>query len=213
MPASPDPATIRTWVAEARVDLADRLAALPAEAWDADSLCSGWRVRDVVGHLVFLAEGTRPSVFREAFKQAPRTPDRAVARIARREGAAEPGDLVRRLREAGGRGFTPPGFGPTVALGEVLVHGSDVLRPTGGAPRPADERTLLVAESYRRLGFAFGSRRAAKVRFTADDGGWSVGPPDGPAAHGPGEAVLLALAGRPEGVADLAGPGLERLAH
>ena len=37
----PDAATLRIWVADARVDLADRLATLPAEAWDADSLCEG----------------------------------------------------------------------------------------------------------------------------------------------------------------------------
>ncbi|HEX7131881.1 MAG TPA: maleylpyruvate isomerase family mycothiol-dependent enzyme [Iamia sp.] len=213
MPASPDTATVRTWVAEARVDLADRLDALPAEAWDADSLCAGWRVRDVIGHLVHLAETSRARMVVEAARVAPATLNGGVTKLARRAGAAEPADLVRRLREAGGGGFTPPGIGPVAALGETFVHGSDVLRPTGGTPRPADERTLAVAVFYRRTGFAFGSRPAAKVRFTADDAGWSVGPEDGPPAHGPGEAVLLALAGRPEGVADLTGPGADRLSR
>ena len=62
----PDSATVRTWVAEARVDLADRLALLPPEAWDADSLCAGWRVRDVIGHIVHLAETSRRSGRRPA---------------------------------------------------------------------------------------------------------------------------------------------------
>lgn len=207
----PDTATLRTWVAEARVDLADRLAALPAEAWDADSLCAGWRVRDVVGHLVHLAEHGRRAMVAEALRQAPATIGGALGTIARREGAADPDDLVRRLRRAGGGGFTPPGVGPVAALGETFTHGSDVLRPTGGTPRPADDRTLVVATLYRRLGFVFGARAARAVRFTADDAGWSIGPEDGPAAHGPGEAVLLALAGRPEGGADLTGPGVEVL--
>ena len=207
----PDAATLRTWVADARVDLADRLATLPPEAWDADSLCEGWRVRDVVGHLVHLAETSRRAMVVEALRQAPAKIDTAVTRMARRAGEADPEDLVRRLRQAGGRGFTPPGVGPVAALGETFTHGSDALRPTGGTPRPADDRTRVVAEAYRRWGFVFGSRPAAKVRFTADDAGWSVGPEGGPAAHGPGEAVLLALAGRPEGVADLTGPGADRL--
>lgn len=207
----PDTATLRTWVAEARVDLADRLAVLPAEAWDADSLCAGWKVRDVVGHLVHLAETGRRAMVAEALRQAPATIGGALGRIARRAGAADPDDLVRRLRTAGGGGFTPPGVGPVAALGETFTHGSDVLRPSGGTPRPADERTLEVARFYRRVGFAFGARPARRVRFTADDAGWSVGPDDGPTAHGPGEAVLLALAGRPEGVADLTGPGTDLL--
>jgi uncharacterized protein (TIGR03083 family) len=207
----PDAATLRTWVAEARVDLADRLAELPPEAWDADSLCAGWRVRDVIGHLVHLAETSRARMIVEAAKVAPATLNGGVAKMARRTGAAPPDDLVRRLREGGGGGFTPPGIGPVAALGETFVHGSDALRATGGTPRPADDRTLVVARSYLRLGFAFGARSAKAVRFTADDAGWSVGPDDGPTAHGPGEAVLLALAGRPEGVADLTGPGADLL--
>jgi len=207
----PDTATLRTWVAEARVDLADRLAVLPDEAWDADSLCAGWRVRDVVGHLVHLAETSRAAMVGEALRLAPATAATTLTRLAQRTAEADPQDLVRRLREAGSGGFTPPGAGPVAALGETLTHGSDALRPVGGTPRPADDRTRVVAEAYRRWGFVFGSRPAAKVRFTADDAGWSVGPEAGPVAHGPGEAVLLALAGRPEGVADLTGPGADRL--
>lgn len=91
------------------------------------------------------------------------------------------------------------------------VHGSDVLRPTGGQPRPADDRARPVAELYRRIGISFRARSTGRVRFTAEDAGWSVGPAEGPEARGPGEAVLLTLAGRPEGVADLVGPGVEHL--
>lgn len=215
MPTSPDTATLGTWVADARADLADRLAALPPEAWDAASLCAGWRVRDVVGHLVHLAESDRRAMVREALRQAPSTVGGALTKIARREGAADPADLVRRLRDAGSGGFTPPGVGPIAALGETFVHGSDALRPVGATPRPADGRTQVVAAAYhRRLALAFGAREAwaaRRVRFTADDAGWSVGPEGGPEAHGPGEAVLLALAARPEGIADLTGPGVAGL--
>ncbi len=34
-----------------RADLADLLATLTPAQWDAPSLCSGWRVRDVVAHM------------------------------------------------------------------------------------------------------------------------------------------------------------------
>lgn len=93
----------------------------------------------------------------------------------------------------------------------MFTHGSDVLRPLGVPVRPADEQTRLVAERYRGLGFLFGARAAAKVRFVATDAGSSVGPEEGPVAEGPGIAVLLALAGRLAGVADLVGPGADVL--
>lgn len=198
------------WVAEERVALADRLKAVDPGAWERPSLCAGWRVRDVLGHLVWLAEASRPSAMIDMARTL-RPPMEAMARIARRHGDIDPNELVERLRAAADGRFVVPTQPPIIALGDVLAHGSDVARPTSLDPRPADERTGLVADAYRGIGFVFGSRRAAKVRFTADDAGWAVGPTDGPAAHGPGEAVLLALAGRPEGVADLDGPGAEVL--
>jgi uncharacterized protein (TIGR03083 family) len=38
-------------IAAERADLADVLSAPPARAWDAPTLCVGWRVREVVAHL------------------------------------------------------------------------------------------------------------------------------------------------------------------
>lgn len=198
------------WVAEERIVLADRLGDVDTDAWDRPSLCAGWRVRDVLGHLVWLAEASRPSATFDMARTL-RPPMQAMARIARRHGDTEPQALLGRLRAAAGGRFVVPTQPPVVALGDVLAHGSDALRPAGLDPRPADERTGLVADAYRGIGFVFGSHRASKVRFTAGDAGWSVGPTDGPAARGPGEAVLLALAGRPAGVADLDGPGADLL--
>src|SRR5688572_10892121 len=135
----PDDDTIRAWVAEARVDLADHLADLPAEDWDGPSLCAGWTVRDVVGHLVWLAEASRPSAFRNVAREL-RPPDAAMARIARRVGADDPAALVARLRAAADGRFVAPTQGPIVGLGEVYVHGADALRPTGRSPRLAGDR-------------------------------------------------------------------------
>ena len=211
MPTDPPTDTVWSWVAEERVALASRLDALDAGAWEQPSLCAGWRVRDVVAHLVWLAEASRPSVVRDVAREL-RPPETAIARVARRLGDEEPRALVARLRAAAGGRFVVPGMPPAYALGEVLAHGSDALRGAGAPTRPADERTRVAAEAYRRTGLVFGVRRAGRARLTASDAGWSVGPEDGPAASGPGEAVLLALAGRPEGTAELDGPGTELLA-
>jgi uncharacterized protein (TIGR03083 family) len=44
-------------VREERIDLADRLAVLGPPQWDSASLCSHWRVRDVLGHVTAGARG------------------------------------------------------------------------------------------------------------------------------------------------------------
>jgi DNA-binding PadR family transcriptional regulator len=55
----PGMSTSECWalVAGQRRDLADAVADLPLSAWDTPSLCAGWRVRDVVAHVVGNAEG------------------------------------------------------------------------------------------------------------------------------------------------------------
>jgi uncharacterized protein (TIGR03083 family) len=201
-----------TWVAEQRLALADALDELPDAAWDGPSRCEGWRARDAVGHLVFLAEGNRASVALDLARQL-RPPSAALDRIARRVGQASPAELVARLRAASGGRFVVPGQPPAVSLGEVVVHGIDALRPSGAAePALAPERAQPVAAAYRPIGLVFGTARAARqVRFVATDGDWAVGPPDGPEATGAAVDVVQALAGRPDARAALRGPGVALL--
>lgn len=200
------------WVAEQRRALAGSLDTLAPEAWDEESLCRGWLVRDVVGHLVSLAEGTRASVFVDVARQL-RLPAEAVSRIAKREGRAAPDDLIARLRASAEGHFVVPTQPPVVALGEVVVHGVDALRPSRRTEPPVDaERARAIAQAYRRLGPVFGTARAARrVRFDAGDAGWSVGPTAGLVATGTATDILLALAGRAEGRSALSGPGAELL--
>ena len=207
-----DDETVWNWIAEERVTLASALDALPPDAWDQPSQCDGWKVRDVVGHLVSLAEATRWSVTVDLVRQL-RLPDEALSRIARREGRADPADLTARLRAAAGGRFVVFTQPPAVSLGEVIVHGVDALRPIGGdEPTVAPERTLVVAEAYRNIGFVFGARRTARgVRFVATDAGWAVGPASGAEARGAAVDVLLALAGRTAGRVALGGPGADLL--
>jgi hypothetical protein len=47
------------------------------------------------------------------------------------------------------------------------------------------------------------------LRLVADDVGWSTG--SGPEVRGPGEVVLLAIAGRNVAVDELSGPGVATL--
>jgi uncharacterized protein (TIGR03083 family) len=73
--------TIETWaqVRSERLGLADEIDTLGAEAWATPSLCSGWRVADVAGHLVFLAEG---SLLRGAWHRRSCSPLRPLGPLA-----------------------------------------------------------------------------------------------------------------------------------
>ena len=54
-------------------------------------------------------------------------------------------------------------------------------------------------------------RRIRGLRLQATDVDWAHG--RGPEVTGPGEALLMAMSGRPAALADLSGPGLGTLAE
>src|SRR5437588_226560 len=168
--------------AQRRRWLADQLGELTTDEWRMPSWCSGWSVRDVAAHLVFLAEATRWSAMRDIIRHGVR-PDPALARIARRMAALPTEELVRRLRDGAGGRFHAPGTPPAVALGEVLVHSADILNPLGRTFVSAPEPVVPVLDVYRRLArLAFHTETARKVRLVATDVGWAAG--RGPEARG-----------------------------
>ena len=93
-----------TWgeVRRLRIEFADGIAGLSANQWDTPSWCAGWRVRDVLGHLVSMRETKLPALGWEIIRNGFR-PDRAVDRLARASGDQPVPELVERLRRAGDR--------------------------------------------------------------------------------------------------------------
>ena len=192
-------------VADARVRLAEEIQDLDPDALDTQSWCAGWRVRDVLGHLVYLAEATQWVVVRDVVRLGPK-PDRALDRRARLLGSRPPDELVSRLRASADGRFHVFGSPAVVALGEVLVHGADMLQPIGHdiAVDPAVVTPLLGI--YRRLHrVAFHGKRLI-VTLVATDSDTRLG--NGPEVHGRSIDLLLLLAGRQQVVPNLRGPGV-----
>jgi uncharacterized protein (TIGR03083 family) len=52
-----------------RARLVKRLEGLSQAEWDTPSLCAGWKVRDVVGHLVSILDVPMPKFVGKAFRQ------------------------------------------------------------------------------------------------------------------------------------------------
>src|ERR687893_2677696 len=116
-----------------RADLLAFLTGLTPRQWDAPTLCAGWRVRDVVAHMISY-EGLRG---RELFRRLARgrfelTRTNAVGVAEMRD--AGPDELLALLEQRlEPRGLTA-GFGCRVALLDAMIHQQDIRRPLD-APR------------------------------------------------------------------------------
>ena len=193
-----EPAAVWSTLAAERVALADLLDAADPSVFAKPSKCGGWRVHDVLAHLVVLAEAKgRFRFLAQGMRIDPR-PNASVDKMARRLAAtASPRELTERLRAARDGHFTVPGMPPVVALGEVLVHRADIAEAAALPIRATDNVTRAVLEAELRLWFAFGvSRSMRKRHFVPTDANWTVGPEDGPVVEAPGEELLLTVTGR-----------------
>ncbi|HSZ37182.1 MAG TPA: maleylpyruvate isomerase family mycothiol-dependent enzyme [Acidimicrobiales bacterium] len=192
--------------ARLRRQFADRIAALDETAWSAESWCAGWRVRDVLAHLVKGAEMTYGSLTLDLLRGGFR-PNRSVSKAAKRLDAVPVPELADRLRRAADRQFHLVGTAEAMGLVDVLVHSVDALRPLGldvDAP-PADAIAALdtLWTSGRMIVHATPQQGR---RLVATDVDWSRG--SGPEVRGRGIDLLLFVANRRQVLPNLDGPGL-----
>jgi uncharacterized protein (TIGR03083 family) len=197
-----------TWqaIAAERSALADDLATLDASSWDAQSLCSRWKVRHVVGHLIAGADLKTGPVMVGLLKNGMNF-NRFMAREGLALGARPPDELLEQFRETVGIRRTPAGAQPEILLVDLVCHSADIRRPTG-MTRSVPEATLLtVAETVKRLGFPIHAKqRIAGLRMSATDSDWSAG--DGPPVEGPLASLVLVMAGRKAPLEELSGEGV-----
>jgi uncharacterized protein (TIGR03083 family) len=171
------------------------------------SLCDGWRVRDVVGHILY---GNELNLATLPFKLAKYgfSSDRSgkAYSIARAEG--QPVDkLVADFDNRNAWAGTCKVFPPKLTLLDRLVHHQDIRRALGHRRDIPADRLVAALDATPKLGSVFGARKRTKgLRFVATDVAWSWG--DGAEVRGPGEALLMAMLGRRDALRDLDGPGL-----
>jgi uncharacterized protein (TIGR03083 family) len=191
-----------------RADLAEFLATLTPQDWQAPTLCTRWSVKDVVAHVISYEElGALGLLKRFAKGLVVRANQVGVEEFA----ALTPQQLLEFLRgHLEPHGLTA-GFGGMIALVDGTIHHQDIRRALN-RPRvvPPDRlaRILPLVPGNPRLG---AGRRIRGLRLRATDVEWTHG--DGPDVTGPGEALLLAMTGRPAALADLDGPGVAKLAQ
>jgi uncharacterized protein (TIGR03083 family) len=205
----------RLWdlVKAQRLAVADQILAGEPGYWDQPSRCDGWRVRDVMGHLVHMAESTRRSIGRDVRAHAGRDRDKGFALCARELGQRPVPELAQRLRRSARSKYNGM---PAVALSEVVVHGDDMFQPVGqrlSVDGGALVQALKLMWVVDRLGagFAFHGRAHRGVRLVATNVTWAGG--RGPEVRGTALDLLALLTNRPVADLELSGPGVAHLAR
>jgi uncharacterized protein (TIGR03083 family) len=192
-----------------RRDLADLLVTLRPEQWDAPTLCTQWRVRDLVAHVYSYEELSLTRVAARMVRTRFNT-DRANAIGVNALTAWSNADLLAYARDhIQPRGLTAL-MGGKIALTDGMIHQQDIRRPLR-LPRDIPAARLTAAlDTARTAPTLAATKRIRGLTLKATDLDWTTG--DGPLIEGPGEALLMAIAGRDGITLGLTGPGVSILA-
>jgi uncharacterized protein (TIGR03083 family) len=191
-----------------RTDLLALLRSLTTDQWAAQSLCTGWTVRDVALHLVSYEELSKPVLVTTFLRGGLRVNPVNHVALRRYHDLGPNGVIDLLARNLRPRGLTS-GFKGGIALTDGTIHHQDIRRALG-LPRTIPTERLVPV-----LDFALGAptlpvkNNIKGLRLAAPDVNWTHG--DGPEVRGPGEALLLAVAARAAALEDLTGPGLATL--
>ncbi len=193
-----------------RLRLAEMLDTLSPSEWDTPSLCEGWRVRDVAGHLALVPTITTWQMLAAA-PRARFNPNRINTLLAVRAGSVATSEIVQKLRDHAEDRTTAKALDTRNALFDAIVHSQDMAIPlnrTFGIPVDATRQGL---DRVWNMGWPFNAqRRLAGRTLTAADTEWTVG--SGPEISGSALSLLLLITGRTSTArSELAGAGLEGL--
>lgn len=190
----PDDTDLQPAVAAEFLAFADLLDSATEAQWDTPSLCSGWRVREVVAHMTMAARYPEDEFMAE-LRRCEFDFGRLSNEIASRDAGLPPGELVADLRSEVMQYWTPPGGGYRGALNHVVIHGLDVTVPLGVARRSPDDTIRIILDDLTADGVHqhFGTRIDGR-RLQATDLDWSYG--SGSVLRGMAGDLALVLCGR-----------------
>ena len=191
-------------------DLSALLHSFNEAQWEAPSLCEGWKVRHVIGHMCMgstmspLALPVRLVPYKF---NLPRASSEESFKYGEQHTPAELLEVFDRVVVAQPK----PGLGKVAPANEwfadKLIHHQDVRRPQGLTRDISAEHLVAAIDTLPGIGGFLRSKRVCKgLRFTAADLDHTVG--DGPEVRGPAEPLILAMSGRPVGLAELEGDGV-----
>ncbi|MFE1592406.1 maleylpyruvate isomerase family mycothiol-dependent enzyme [Nocardia sp. NPDC058705] len=187
--------TIWEAVAQERSTLVELLRELPESGWETASLCEGWRVRDVVAHLVLATRVTIASLLVNLIR-ARGNIDRLIRDTAIRHADRTPtAALLAELHATIDSRAIPIGTTPIDRLMDLLVHGQDIAVPLGLDRVLPPTAAQLSLDRVWTMGAPFhAQRRLAGYALTATDAAWTAG--KGTAIIGTAAELLMLVTGR-----------------
>jgi uncharacterized protein (TIGR03083 family) len=198
-----------TWTSlkNGREAFAEYLSGLQPDDWDRPSLCSAWNVKEVAAHMLVIPTKGKGEVFRN-FLGSGFNLDKMNAKFVRQIVATmSPAQLVAAMRSSAGSHGRPPGLNLPGVHNELVVHSQDIAAAIGRPFALPAEDYVASLEHLKVTDPVFKSKsRVAGLRLRATDADWSNG--DGPLVEGPIAQLVLAVAGRPSAIANLAGDGV-----
>jgi uncharacterized protein (TIGR03083 family) len=186
---------IRDLIAGQRADLANMLGDLPADAWDAPTLCELWRVREVVAHITMPFRYSTEEFMIELGKSGGDFTALSNRLAARDAAALSPVELTETIRANVRHPWEPPGGGYVGALSHDVIHGLDVMVPLGLEFTVPEERLrAILPSSGDEQSVKFFGTDLDGIELRATDIDWTFG--SGTPLTGTGQDLLLVLFGR-----------------
>ena len=191
---STGPAELTGAIAAERRELAGVLGGLPPGAWDEPSLCDGWRVREVVGHLTMPFRYSAPRFALELARSRGNF-SKMADRCARRDAAAPAAELTAALRDNAEHPWKPPGGGLAGALTHDVIHGLDITVALGiDRTVPAGRLAVVLDNITAARSLKFFGARLTGIQLRATDTAWSFG--SGTPVTGAAQDLALLVCGR-----------------
>ena len=199
--------------------LIERLTALgrslTPEQWRSPSLCKGWRVCDVFGHMTYGGITPMHKMVPILLFRYRGNLNRGSATESVRYATAYPQQEVMAEFERSHK--HPVGIGKIVKPADLhfdhVVHEMDIRRPLGLPSQwHTDDLRAALEGAVRGKGPLIAPAKIAKgLHLVATDLDWTYGAVNAPEVTGPAESLLLALSGRHLGLQDLHGDGVAEL--
>ena len=192
---------------EERDSIVQTLRSLTPEQWDAPSLCDGWRVRDVAGHMITGVEMSLPTVLIKTV-QAGFNINKASARAGKEAGSRPTDELTTALASTTELSGFAKVLGYAKLVPDITIHHEDIRRAVGLIPHevPAERMKFSLSTLRKDTGPLKAKKRTSGLRFVATDLDWAEG--EGPEVRGPALSLLLAMGGRSVAIDECEGDGV-----
>jgi len=192
---------------EERDSIVQTLRSLTPEQWDAPSLCDGWPVRDVAGHMITGVGMSLPTVLVKTAR-AGFNINKASARAGKEAGSRPTDELTTALASTTELSGFAKVLGYAKLVPDITIHHEDIRRAVGLTPHevPAERMKFSLSTLRKDTGPLKAKKRTSGLRFVATDLDWAEG--EGPEVRGPALSLLLAMGGRSVAIDECEGDGV-----